>query len=267
MPHIWPNSSGVSASDGLGLTPTPVQNSNYTAAPGDFVLVDTTTRNVTISLPTAPLDKSEIAVKLVTQNIANSLRVSCGGADVFNKAGGPTSEYILTEEQTILVQYQASGAIWYVIVNSLPARATGLNDPFIKLFPTAGGSQVGIDMENGSGWADAIRLPNNVPLRAYNSGATAKNIANLDSGNILSIGDSTIPLNIVTDTSTGMKIGTSTSQKIGAYNTTPVVQPTTAGAAAAFTANAGTAVNDASTFDGYTIPQIVKALRNLGWLA
>lgn len=43
-------------------------------------------------------------------------------------------------------------------------------------------------------------------------------------------------------------------------------QETTGVAAASFTANSGTAVNDASTFDGYTLKQVVKALRNLGIL-
>lgn len=47
----------------------------------------------------------------------------------------------------------------------------------------------------------------------------------------------------------------------------PVAQPTTAGAASTFVAGAGTAVNDASTFDGYTLKQVVKALRSLGLLA
>jgi hypothetical protein len=55
--------------------------------------------------------------------------------------------------------------------------------------------------------------------------------------------------------------------KIGVFAATPILQPTTAGAAASFTVNAGTAVNDASTFDGYTLKQVVKALRNLGLLA
>jgi hypothetical protein len=44
-------------------------------------------------------------------------------------------------------------------------------------------------------------------------------------------------------------------------------QQTTGVAAATFAANSGTAVNDASTFDGYTLNQIVKALRNNGLLA
>ena len=73
--------------------------------------------------------------------------------------------------------------------------------------------------------------------------------------------------NIVLGTTTGSKLGTATSQKLGVWNATPIVQPTTGVAAATFTANSGTAVNDASTFDGYTIGQVVKALRNIGWLA
>lgn len=55
--------------------------------------------------------------------------------------------------------------------------------------------------------------------------------------------------------------------KLGFFGATAIVQPTTGHAAAAFTANTGTAVNDASTFDGYTLRQVVKALRDLGLLA
>lgn len=63
------------------------------------------------------------------------------------------------------------------------------------------------------------------------------------------------------------KIGNATTDKIGLWNATPIVQPTTGVAAATFVAGAGTAVNDASTFDGYTLKQVVKALRNIGALA
>ena len=44
-------------------------------------------------------------------------------------------------------------------------------------------------------------------------------------------------------------------------------QANTSIGSATFVANAGTAVNTASTFDGYTLPQVVKALRTLGMLA
>lgn len=73
--------------------------------------------------------------------------------------------------------------------------------------------------------------------------------------------------NVILGTTTGSKIGTSTSQKLGLWNATPIVQPTTAIAAATFVANTSGIVDDSATFDGYTIGQVVKALRNLGVLA
>lgn len=54
---------------------------------------------------------------------------------------------------------------------------------------------------------------------------------------------------------------------LGLFGVTPVAQPVTGGSSATFVANAGTAVNDASTFDGYTIKQVVKALRDVGVIA
>jgi len=74
--------------------------------------------------------------------------------------------------------------------------------------------------------------------------------------------------NIQLGGSTGTKIGTATNHKLGFWNTTPIIQPTTGVAESAFTENAGgTVVNDDSTFDGYTLRQVVKALRNAGLLA
>ena len=73
--------------------------------------------------------------------------------------------------------------------------------------------------------------------------------------------------NLILDTSTGSKIGTATNQKLAFWNATPIVQPTTSTGSSSFTANSGTAINNASTFDGYTLQKVVKALRNTGILA
>ena len=78
---------------------------------------------------------------------------------------------------------------------------------------------------------------------------------------------------ITTDTSSGLRIGTGSTQKIGFYNTTPVVQQATTGTTTGFTAGAGTAAKDDSTYTGgsgskaYTVGDIVLALKNLGLLA
>jgi len=74
-------------------------------------------------------------------------------------------------------------------------------------------------------------------------------------------------VNLHSGTTTGSIIFNTTSQKGAFWGATPVVQPTTAFASATFVASAGTAVNDASTFDGYTLKQVVAALRAEGLLA
>lgn len=50
------------------------------------------------------------------------------------------------------------------------------------------------------------------------------------------------------------------------FGVAPILRPTTSHAAATFTANIGTTINAASTFDGYTLKQVVKALRDMGIL-
>lgn len=75
------------------------------------------------------------------------------------------------------------------------------------------------------------------------------------------------PMDFVLGTSTGTKFGTATTQKLAFWNATPIVQPTTAVTAATFVANTSGTLNDSATFDGYTIGQVVKALRNIGLLA
>ena len=69
-------------------------------------------------------------------------------------------------------------------------------------------------------------------------------------------------------TSTGTKIGYATNQKLAFWNATPIVQPTTAVGSATITSpGAGSNLKSDDTFDGYTLAQVVKALRNMGILA
>lgn len=65
----------------------------------------------------------------------------------------------------------------------------------------------------------------------------------------------------------GMRIGGTSASLLGLWGATPIARPTTAVASATRVGGGGTALTDTDTFDGYTIAQIVKALRNIGALA
>lgn len=109
------------------------------------------------------------------------------------------------------------------------------------------------------------------------SGATTSNYAIYTNAGLVHFGDSLdlasgknitlVAGNIITDTTTGAKIGAATSQKLGFWNATPIVQPTTAVTAATFAANTSGIVDDTATWGGYTIGQVVQALKNTGLLA
>jgi hypothetical protein len=106
------------------------------------------------------------------------------------------------------------------------------------------------------------------------TGSGTKLLANFKVGGSSKLSISNTGLLTLTDTAnmafgttTGTKIATATTQKLGFWNTTPIVQPTTAVAAATFVSNTSGTLNDTATFDGYTIGQVVKALRNAGLLA
>lgn len=73
--------------------------------------------------------------------------------------------------------------------------------------------------------------------------------------------------NFTFTTDVGTKIATATNQKLAFWDKTPITQPTTAVSGSTYVHNISSAVHTDDTFDGYTIGQVVKALRNIGLLA
>lgn len=104
------------------LVATAVKTSAYTAAVGDLIPVDATSAAVTVTLPTAPADKTLVAIKKVDAS-ANVVTVARGGSDVFNKSGGSTALTLSVQFQAVTVQY--SGGVWYVIGGDLPSTTVG----------------------------------------------------------------------------------------------------------------------------------------------
>lgn len=107
----WATPSGGASA----LTPTAVKTANYTAAVSDLVPCDiTTTGSFTVTLPTAPADKSVIAIKIVKFTATRTITIASGGSDVFNVAAGSTTLSLSRLFDTVTLQYNSSGAIWYV---------------------------------------------------------------------------------------------------------------------------------------------------------
>lgn len=115
-----PAGAGATGSSGqFGLARTTVQTSAYGAAVSDLVPVDTTSGSVTINLPTAPADKSTVAVKHIIQGGTNTVTIVAGGSDVFNKTGGATLITLALLNHGVILQYSTSLVGWTVLADDI----------------------------------------------------------------------------------------------------------------------------------------------------
>lgn len=113
-------SSAIPGTDYSKLNWIARKTSNYTANANEGVPVGLEGGNVTITLPTAPVDGTIIGVKVdstVTGN-TNTLTVQRGGSDKINLTG-TTITYILKAEGGRL-NYRSSNSTWYVEANDFP---------------------------------------------------------------------------------------------------------------------------------------------------
>jgi len=129
-----------------------------------------------------------------------------------------------------------------------------------KLYIVRTAETYGIDIDWYGGSTTGMRIVNsgsgdNTSLLLSSYNGTSNYALSISNGDISMSGTS------------GTKIGVSNTQKIGFWNATPIVQPTTAVGTSTLTSGGGTNITDTDTFDGYTLKQIVKALRNTGLLA
>lgn len=152
---------------GNGLVPTAVKTINYTAAALDFIPCDiTTTGSFTVTLPTAPADKTIIGVKIVKFTAARTVIIATGGSDVFNVAAGSTSLTLSRLFQTVTLQYKSSSAIWYVTSTdpAVTTATTGTNDnspataAFVQQEIAANSIPIPVTMTNG-GFGSSLSDP------------------------------------------------------------------------------------------------------------
>jgi hypothetical protein len=106
-------------------------------------------------------------------------------------------------------------------------------------------------------------------LKLYNT--TTNNTDTFDGTNWQSFGKETkITGSLEVNIASGKVINAievSSAMGLGFYNAAAIIQPVTGGATATYANVSGTEIKENDTFDGYTIGNVVKALRDLGLLA
>lgn len=95
------------------FTVTAVKTTTYTAAVKDLIPADASGGAFTITLPTAPADRSRIYIKKIDTS-TNAVTIARGGSDVFEKASGATSLTLALPFQAVLLTYNTSAGVWYV---------------------------------------------------------------------------------------------------------------------------------------------------------
>lgn len=97
------------------LVMTAVKTTNYSAAASEFVRVDTTSGNVTVTLPTAPANGIQVGVKHVVRVGTNAVTVAVGGSDHFNIPAGATTDTLTLLNDSAYYQYVSATAVWVAI--------------------------------------------------------------------------------------------------------------------------------------------------------
>src|SRR5689334_18953750 len=108
------NESVAEAGSGT-LAPTPVKSRDYTAAAEDFVPVDASGGAVTVTLPAAPGDRSQVGIGVIAIAVPYVVSGACGEGDVLIRVGGTTSMSLAIANQEVVLQYETSSKIWYQV--------------------------------------------------------------------------------------------------------------------------------------------------------
>lgn len=101
-----------------------VVSANYTALINQFVPVNTSSGNITITLPSAPVDGSRCGAKQVVRVVPNTVTISAAGSDVFNTTTGPTTVSLSGVNQAAIFQYVAAIGVWINISDDVPLAQT-----------------------------------------------------------------------------------------------------------------------------------------------
>lgn len=191
-----------------------------------------------------------------TSSLASKL-LDLGRAD--NSIG---SVFSVTQDGRVIMGFSDGATLW-----TSDFLLTLKNNNYTSTISHSGGGALSFRTQYPTvGWAfiGAVNVINNSDeskyLYIYHNGTNAT----LSGTGGLEFSDG---YNMVFNATNGTKIGTDPSQKLSLWGKTPITEPTTGVTAASFSPGTSNISDDSATFDGYTIGQVVAALRLLGAIA
>ena len=296
-------SSGAQTFTGVQSMTSPAITTSITTPSTTFAIANATATTLNIggaattiaigaATGTLTLNNATINVggNLVQTAAASSITCGYGGVSKsasdanfpFNNSG--TSNWGISwanasTSYMVLARYGALG-----VGTGFTSQWNGATPPLANIHSKSAAEQLRLDYGTGSNYASftvgsagslTMALTGTSPTFTFSQGANFSSTLGVTGASTLTgllttnggitLGDAQ---NIAFNTTTGTKIGAATTQKLSFWNATPIVQPTTAVSSATVASpGGGSVIKTDDTFDGYTIAQVVKALRNAGLLA
>lgn len=147
----------------MSLRRTGVKTGNYTAHQGQLVPVDTSSGNVTVTLPdsTGIYDQAIVAVKMIGQASSHTVTIATAGSDVLNKTGGPTSVALTALNQVMFFHCDEGSAVWTVIAEAGAPSSTTVTVNTQTASYTLVLADAGLVVEMNVGSANNLTVPPN----------------------------------------------------------------------------------------------------------
>lgn len=235
--------AGAKTFNNGALSSVVITSSNYSAGSGSHISI---TPNITANANNATINAVSINPTLSASTFTGVTLV-----DLALTRNNPNINIVsgnlafMSAQTTQMVIRSASGGVTMLKskIGSVTGAATNV-----------------LDVGGDSLFSAAASTPATASARVHIVGSGTS------SGTALLVTNSTPTTIIKADNNQDLYLGSS-GGKVGFFAVTPIVRPTTAGAAATYVSGGGgTNIKTDDTFDGYSVQQVVRALKNLGLL-
>jgi len=187
--------------------------------------------------------------------------------------GGVTLQHSTNTSDSVIVGRLGGNSVASTGANNTSGSSQVLLGAYTQPFAIGDTNEIVIGTSSSGQGSNTVVLGNNSITRTFLKGDTAigyqpTTATITPSGRLDVLGASAVTGTalIVSNSTPTQLFRIDNNGNIGFYTATPVARATTGGASSTYSAVGGTNVQTNDTFDGYTVAQVVKALRDIGIL-